>query len=180
MKPSLVTAKLNPTLFDKLTLGGSVKVLLNDGRSELEDVNARFQERGPVDLDRYTEAALRASVRLELSCLLNTVRLGATQDLSGSPEVKTSVLNYGLPDLTGKVMTPQAVQDRAREMEEAIRIFEPRLDPDKLCIEALSGVGMDNAISFVIRGDITAAVKALPVKFFATVEVETGEAVVQE
>ena len=177
----MVDAKLNPTLFEKLTGDDRVTPTFDQGRAELQDINARVSQQANVfNLDRYTESALRASVRRELSWLLNTVRLGATQDLSRTPHVQTSVLNYGLPDLTGRSATGQALQVRARDIENAIKTFEPRLDPDKLKVEAKPGVGLDNAISYVIHGDISAAVKALPVQFVANVEVETGEAVVRD
>ena len=68
----------------------------------------------------------------------------------------------------------------ARDITEAIRTFEPRLDPKKLHVEARPGVDASNSVSFVIHGDITSAVDALPVRFLASVEVETGEAVVQD
>lgn len=173
-------AKLNPTLFDKLTLSERVTAVLDEGRSELTDAQARATGGVRVDLDRYTESALRTTVRRELSWLLNTVHMGAGQDLSRYPHVQTSVLNYGLPDLTGRVSTAKAVQSRARDIEAAIRVYEPRMDPAKTRVEAEPGVGFDNAVSYVIYGDITGAVKGLPVKFFANVEVETGEAVVRE
>ena len=173
-------AKLNPTLFDKLTLSERITSVLDDGRSELTDAQGRATSGGRVDIDRYSETAMRTTVRRELSWLLNTVHLGAGQDLSRYPHVQTSVLNYGLPDLTGRVSTAKAVQSRARDIEEAIRNFEPRMDPQKTRVEAEPGVGFDNAVAYVIYGDITGAVKGLPVKFFANVEVETGEAVVRE
>ena len=173
-------AKLNPTLFDKLTLSERVTAVLDEGRSELTDAQSRATAGARIDLDRYTESALRTTVRRELSWLLNTVHLGAGVDLSRYPHVQTSVLNYGLPDLTGRVSTAKAVQGRARDIEEAIRTYEPRMDPEKTRVEAEPGVGLDNAVAYVIYGDITGAVKGLPVKFFANVEVETGEAVVRE
>ena len=173
-------AKLNPTLFDKLTLSDRVTAILDEGRTEMQDATARAVARPRIDIDRYTESALRATVRRELGWLLNTVQLSAVHDLSRVPHVQTSVLNYGLPDLTGRVSTAKAVQARAKDIEAAIRIFEPRLDPTKISVQATPGVGPDNAVAYVIQGDITAAVKAIPVQFFANVEVETGEAIVSE
>ncbi len=173
-------AKLNPTLFDKLTLGDRVTSVLDEGRTEMEDLGARASVETRIDLDRYGESAVRASVRRELAWLLNTVRLEAGVDLSRTPQVRTSVLNYGLPDLTGRAASAGAVAARASDIAEAVRTFEPRLDAKKLHVEARPGVDEHNAIAFVIHGDVTAAVGALPVRFLASVEVETGEAVVKE
>lgn len=172
--------KLNPTLFDKLTQSDRASSIVELGRSELQDLATRAQEATRVNLERYGESAMRASVRRELNWLLNSVQMAASQDLSLTPHVKTSVLNYGLPDMSGKASTERSRKARAEEMAEAIRIFEPRLDPEKLVVTSTHSVGLDNAISYVINGDITSAVNAMPVRFLANIEVETGEAVVQE
>ncbi len=174
-------AKLNPTLFDKLTLGDRITSIIDQVRTELQDVNARSNEdASDANQDRYTESALRASVRRELNWLLNTVNLAASEDLSRTPHVATSVLNYGCPDLTGRASTGKALEARTREIAEVIRRFEPRLDAQTLKIEAKPSVDIENSVSYVIHGDITSAVRALPVEYIASVEVETGQAVVQE
>ncbi len=173
-------AKLNPTLFDKLTLGDRITSIIDQGRADLQDVNQRNAQDQSANRERYTEAALRASVRRELNWLLNTVNLAATQDLSRTPQVATSVLNYGCPDLTGRAATVRAIEARTREMEAVIRLFEPRLDPDKLRVEAQPSIGADNSLTYIIHGDITAAVRALPVEYVANVELETGQAIVKE
>jgi len=173
--------KLNPSLFDKLTLNDRITSIIDEGRTEVSAPGTTQLRIGnAARIDRFNERAMRASVRRELNWLLNTVNLNAVQDLSRYPHVRTSVLNFGMPDLTGRVSTPAAVQARANDIRNAIRTFEPRLDGDRLQVEARPGVGLDNSISYVIRGDITAAVKAMPVQFTANVEVETGAAVVRE
>lgn len=177
----MADAKLTPSLFDKLTLNDRVTSILDEDNEEPLAAGATQLRLKPVSqIERYNEAAMRNSVRRELNWLLNTVNLAAVQDLTPYPQVQTSVLNYGLPDLTGRVSTAGAVMTRARDIEAAIRTYEPRLDGDKLSVETSAEVGIDNAVSFVIRGDIVSAVRAMPVKYFANVEVETGEAVVRE
>ncbi|HEX8570889.1 MAG TPA: type VI secretion system baseplate subunit TssE, partial [Caulobacteraceae bacterium] len=133
-----------------------------------------------ASLERFNETALRATVRRELAWLLNTTNLGAAQDLSPYPEVQTSVLNYGMPDLTGRASTVKAIRERSEQIRKAILVYEPRMEADKLQVEARSTIEKDNAVTFLIRGDVTSAVKAMPVQFLADVEVETGEAVVRE
>ena len=177
----MAEAKLNPSLFDKLTLNDRVTNIIDEGRSEIQATGATQLRLNPgSQIERFNESAMRASVRRELNWLLNTVNLDAVQDLSRYPQVKTSVLNYGMPDLTGRVSTKVAVNARAADIANSIKTFEPRLDAAKLDVQATPGVGVDNAISYVIRGDITSAIRAMPVQFFANVEVETGEAVVRE
>jgi type VI secretion system protein ImpF len=169
--------KLNPSLFDKLTLDNRVVDMLDQGDGDAPSVT---EAASPMDIARYNETATRNSVRRELNWLLNTINLAAVQDLDSYPQVKTSVLNYGLPDLTGRISTKGAIQARASEIAQTIRVFEPRLDGDHLEVVASSEVGVDNAVSYVIRGDIRSAVRKMPVKFYAAIEVETGEAIVRE
>ncbi len=47
---------------------------------------------------------LRKSVHRDLGWLLNTCNLSCAVDLDGYSEVTSSVLNYGLPELTGRTL----------------------------------------------------------------------------
>ena len=178
----MVSGKLNPTLFDKL-VGDDELPGLSQTEEGLESVQAgrsalRFYT--VPRIERFNEAALRITVRRELSWILNTTNLNAVQDLEAYPHVKTSVLNYGVPDFAGKPLTRRVVQGRAKEIRDAIRAFEPRLHPERIDVEALTTVERDNAITYVIRGDITSAVQAMPVEFKTDVEVDTASVVVRE
>ena len=102
------------------------------------------------------------------------------QDLTAYPEVKTSVLNYGVPDLAGKTLTRRVIQTRAREIRDAIRTFEPRMDPKRLDVEPVAEVEKVNAVTYVIRGNITAAVRAMPVEFKTDIEVDTASVTVRD
>ncbi len=174
--------RLNPTLFDKL-----VADLELDGlRADTDEMEASGSSRSNLRfytvprIERFNEGALRATVRRELNWILNTTNLASVEDLEPYPEVKVSVLNYGVPDLAGKALTPRVVQGRARDIRDAIRIFEPRMDPNHLDVEPLSSTERVNAITYVIRGDITAAVQAMPVEFKTDIEVDTAAVVLRE
>jgi len=172
--------KLNPSLFDKLTLDTRVVDIVDKSDGSAAPEAPVSGSTSASEIARYNESAMRNSVRRELNWLLNTVNLEAVEDLEPYPQVRTSVLNYGLPDLTGRISTRGAIQARAGEIAETIRLFEPRLDANNLEVEASGGVGVDNAVSYVIRGDVRSAVRMMPVKFYAAIEVETGEAIVRE
>ena len=172
--------RLNPTLFDKLITDSRIVSIVDQSTEPGKPSEATPQFYTLSSLERFNESALRATVRRELTWLLNTTNLGAAQDLSSYPEVQTSVLNYGLPDLTGRVSTQAAITDRGEQIRQAIITFEPRMDAEKVEVEPRSTVERDNAVAFMIRGDVTSAVKAMPVQFVADVELETGEALVRE
>lgn len=174
--------RLNPTLFDKLVADLELEGLREPEGAQAAAEASRSSMRFYTvpRIERFNERALRSTVKRELNWILNTTHLDAVQDLDPYPEVKTSVLNYGVPDMAGKALTRRVVQGRAREIRDAIRFFEPRMDPDHLEVEPLMSVERENAITYVIRGDITAAVEALPVEFKTDIEVDTSAVVLRE
>ena len=175
-----VLSRLNPTLFDKLVAENDLTGLRGDEIDKVEESRAAMRYYSVPRLERFNEAALRATVRRELAWLLNTTHLGSVIDLEDYPHVKTSVLNYGVPDMTGKALHRRLVLQRAREIRAAIRAFEPRMEEKSLVVEPMESTERANSITFLIHGDITSAVQALPVKFRTDVETDTGAAVVRE
>ncbi|HUO23137.1 MAG TPA: type VI secretion system baseplate subunit TssE [Caulobacteraceae bacterium] len=174
--------RINPTLFDKLAGGSdlfSAADSASDGRRG-ETARDGLRRYSAPEVEQYNEAALRNSVRRDLAWLINTVNFEATVDLDPYPHVKTSVINYGVADMTGKALTKRMVHDRASRLREAILAFEPRLAPSTLSVTA-EGYGLrENALTYVIHGDVTSAVHALPVRFATDVEVDTGAATVRD
>lgn len=173
-------SRLNPTLFDKLVADNDLSGLRGEEVDKVEESRAAMRYYSVPRLERFNEAALRATVRRELAWLLNTTHLGAVVDLDDYPHVQTSVLNYGVPDMTGKALHRRLILQRAREIRAAIRAFEPRMSEKSLVVEPVDSIERANSITFLIHGDVTSAVQALPVKFRTDVETDTGAAVVRE
>lgn len=174
--------RINPTLFDKLVSDLPMEGLRREegagGHADAEGDQLRYYS--VPRLERFNEAALRDTVRRELNWLLNTTNLAATVDLDPYPEVKASVLNFGVPDLAGKLLQRKVVVGRSREIRDAIRTYEPRIDPKRLEVEPQVSADKPNSVTYVIRGDVTAAVNALPVVFKTEVEIDTGAATLRD
>lgn len=175
-----VKQRLTPSLFDKLVADLEISGLTSSNGEAAEVSRENFRHYSVPKLERFNEAALRATVRRELAWLLNTTNLEAVEDLEPYPHVQVSVLNYGLPDLTGKALTRRQILQRAREIRKAVRLFEPRLDRESLTVEATEDPETPNALVFTIQGDITSAVQAMPVKFRTEVDPETAAVDVRE
>jgi type VI secretion system protein ImpF len=175
-----MASRINPTLFDKLVADLHIDGVREVPQGELELSRASMRFYAVPRIERFNEAALRATVLRELSWILNTTNLNASQPLDETPEVATSVLNYGVADMSGKLLSPRAVRTRAREIRDAITTFEPRMHPDHLDVEAKSAPERPNAVTFVIRGDVAHAVSAMPVEFKTDVEIDTGAAILRE
>jgi len=126
--------------------------------------------------------SLRKCVIRDLGWLLNASGLENTQDLSGFPEVRHSVLNYGIPDLTG---TTASTADRAtleRALREAIVDFEPRIIPESLKIRvSITEEHMNpNTLTYEIEGELWS--QPIPERlFFKTIlDLELGNIEIQD
>jgi type VI secretion system protein ImpF len=171
--------RLNPTLFDKLVADLDMSGLREDDIST-DHSRETMRYYSVPKLERFNEQALRDTIRRELAWLLNTTNLATTVDLTPYPEVKKSVLNYGITDLTGQIQTSRAVVQRARDIRNAIRSFEPRISEKSLHVEPVSSTSRQNIVTYLINGDITSAVKALPVAFKTEVDSDTSFITVRE
>ena len=171
--------RINPTIFDKLVADTDLPGLHDDAPVS-EFTRETMQRYSVARLERFNEEALRATVRREIAWLLNTVNLGAAIDLEPYPQVESSVLNYGVPDMAGKALSHRAIMQRAREIRNAIMQFEPRMDEASLIVEASDNVERENSITFVIRGDVTSAVNAMPIQIKTDIEADSAAVTVRD
>ena len=171
--------RLNPTLFDKLVADLDMPGLReNSALSELS--RSTMQQYSVPKLDRFNESALRDTVKRDLAWLLNTSNLAAGVDLDPYPHVKSSVLNYGVNALTGKAVSQRVLQQRARDIQTAIRNFEPRIAQKTLSVQPIEGTQRDNSVTYAIHGDITTAAQPIPVTFKTDVEADTSIVTVRD
>ena len=80
---------------------------------------------------------------------------GNTSDIP--PMVAESVLNFGLPAMSGQLVSKIDISLLERTIRQAILRFEPRLLPDSLKVVALEATHVldtHNTIEFEIRGHL--------------------------
>lgn len=180
-----VKQRLTPTLFDKLVadtrLSGLRRSEADANEIETTDISSEvFRFYSVPQLERFNETALRMTVRREIAWLLNTVNYEAGGSLDAYPHVQTSVVNYGVPDLAGQIHDRRAILQRARDIRKAIRTFEPRIEPHTLEVEAIEEREKVNTVTYVIKGDVTAAAHAMPVKFRTDIDADDASVEVSE
>jgi type VI secretion system protein ImpF len=129
-----------------------------------------------------SKAKLRQAVLRDLAWLLNAVAPGG-EDWALYPQARHSVLNYGLPSLSGKTASTVDVVDLENALRQAVLDFEPRILPANLHVEALmaeSQLDRHNVISVRIHADLWA--QPVPLEFLVQTEVdlETGEVSIRE
>ncbi len=157
---------LKPSILDKLI--GDLSRVRSDGSRDLLPC---FVPR----LDRFNEDELRACVRRDIEWLLNVVFFESAVPLDDYPEIQTSVLNHGLPELIGRSIGKNALAARAAEIIAAVTAFEPRISPGSLEVLLEDGeIGFENRLRFVIQGNIVNAADDGFIALYTAVDLDTG------
>jgi len=174
--------RLQPSLLDRL--------IDNDPSNSKEPIDARV----------LTRQQLRAAVLRDLSWLFNANRaepsrhkgMGVTRPAyiqeqvelwKESPEAQCSVLNYGLPSLSGESVGHMDLRAASNDIKQAILDFEPRIDRNTLEVDVqIDGkVGSHhNQLKLVIRGQMWNQPVPLELLLSASMDVETGQAAVRD
>ncbi|MFY9476167.1 MAG: type VI secretion system baseplate subunit TssE [Aquabacterium sp.] len=146
-----------------------------------------------------TRQQLRAAVLRDLSWLFNANRAEPSRRMGHvqrSPQVlaelalwqqcpmaQRSVLNFGLPSLSGESIGKLDLRATARDIEQAIIDFEPRIDPQTLEVDVqIDGSAREhhNQLKLVIRGHMWNQPVPLELLLSAAMDVETGQSVVRD
>jgi len=141
---------------------------LRDEAGERVIAARRVTTRSPI-----SESGLRREVMTDLLGLLNTTNLDAAADLSTLPAVRSSILNYGFPDLSWRTIDENSLSDVAREIEVALTDFEPRLAPGSIKASRDANVAIEDLkLRFLVKADLRAQPVNVPVEFVAEVELD--------
>jgi type VI secretion system protein ImpF len=84
--------------------------------------------------ERFSRA-LRESVRREVTAILQARARPLHAKIDRFPNVASSVINYGLPDLAGLVSQQSSIPILADLIKTALLRFEPRLIPETVAVE---------------------------------------------
>jgi type VI secretion system protein ImpF len=135
-------------------------------------------ERSEAETQRVmSKAQLRQAVLRDLGWLFNATQ-PQPQWVRSHPDIAASVLNFGLPPLSGQRVSRLDVHELERAIAQAIRAFEPRLLPASLSVRALESVGVldtHNMIDFEIRGLLWAQPVPLEILLRTRLDLEAGQ-----
>lgn len=164
MAELLPQERLQPSLLDRLT-------------DDAPEAKHESRDKRVLNL-----AQLRASVMRDVSWLLNTVHLQASQDLSAWPEVASSTVNYGIPNLAGGTALSKNTLLLERAVRQAVLNFEPRILADSLTVSVrIEPEQMDrHAMLFIIEGKLWAQPLPLNLYLQTELDLETGTVTVAE
>jgi len=156
--------RLQPSLLDRLTDTDP------EGKTE-------SRERRVLSIQR-----LRAGVLRDLGWLLNTGHLETIEDLDAFPEARQSVINYGMPDLSGLSASSADTGRLEKAVRKAIVDFEPRINSRslKVSINIDNDQMSRNSMVFKIEGELWAQPTPLALFLKTEVDLETGDVTVTE
>ena len=156
--------RLQPSLLDRLT------DLQPDNSKESTSQQSMSQR-------NFKEAVIR-----DLGWLLNSTALDVCVDLEAYPRVKRSVLNFGLPDLSGRSSSNIDVKSLETSLRRTIRNYEPRIIRNTLRVKVHSENAemSHNSLVFEIEGAIFGQPAPFQVVLKSELDLECGEFKIKE
>lgn len=139
MAESLPIERLQPALLDRLTD--------DEPRNPNES-----RERRVMSMRQ-----LRAAVLRDLAFLLNSPAHPPESEINDYPLVARSVLNFGMPDLSGQTASAQKAAKLEALVRRAVEMFEPRIIPGTLRVAGVKGgedAGSRQTVAFELTGDV--------------------------
>jgi type VI secretion system protein ImpF len=145
--------RLQPSLLDRLT-------------DDAPDKQDEYRLERVLSLGDYKKRVYR-----DIDWLLNATSLECVQDLDDYPQVKKSVLNYGIHGLAGTSASSIDVPQIEEVLRNAVLFFEPRILPKTLRVKVSGNERMDhNAVNFDISGKLWAL--PIPVELYLKTELD--------
>jgi type VI secretion system protein ImpF len=132
-------------------------------------------DRRAMSMRRLREAVLR-----DLGWLLNACGIDDVVDLEHYPEVRRSVINFGLRSQAGRNISSLDPQDVARRIRDAIAFFEPRLSQIRVVPEAREDVSGVMTLSFLVEAELWGQPVAQHLSLRTSIDIETGDVVIGE
>jgi type VI secretion system protein ImpF len=152
--------RLQPALLDRLT-------------DDEPDKKLEPREHRVLSKNRLRQAVLR-----DLVWLFNATKMDSSGAMARWPYARRSVINFGLPALSGQTASRIEIQDLERDIRQAILDFEPRILPESLEVKALVELGSldhHNVIGIQIHGHLWAQPVPLELLIRTEIDLETGK-----
>ena len=151
--------RLQPSLLDRLS---------DDEPGNLVE----SRERRVLSLRTLREGVLR-----DLAWLLNSTNLLSVVDAAKLPYVAGSVVNYGVPDISGIPVSGMNLNQLERGIRQAIWDFEPRLIRSSVSVRAVAAAQVGyNRMVFEIEADLWA--QPYPERLYLKTELDLDRAAV--
>lgn len=155
-------AKLQPSLLDRLT-----------------DQNPEKKKESSAE-QVLSQREYKAAVIRDLGWLLNSISIDTVVDLDAYPQVRHSVLNYGLPDISGHTASSIDTVVLEKNLRKVIYEFEPRIIPNSLKVRVNPEDMSHNSLEFRIEGAVFEQPMPFQVNLRSRLDLESVEFQVSE
>lgn len=156
--------RLQPALLDRLT----------------DDAPLAAKERAETVF--VTESRLRAALLRDLGWLLNANNASGVIDFQGLPQAEHSVLNYGVPPMSGQLLSELDWPTLEAGIRRAIVDFEPRILPETLQVTlapSASAMSSHNTLQFEIRCQFWSMPYPIEMLLKSSLDLESGQVAMQ-
>lgn len=157
--------RLQPALLDRLT----------DDEPEARNETAQARV--------INRARLRELVLRDLAWLFNATASTAHARWDEAPLAAHSVLNFGLPPLSGQSLSSIDLGELQERVRQAIIDYEPRILPGTLSVVAIASdahADHHNVIGFRIHGQLWAQPVPLELMLHTDIDLETGRVEIRD
>lgn len=130
----------------------------------------------------FSNKELRAAVLRDLGWLLNTVNTASTYNIPANSPAHESVLNYGLPPLSGIHVADTDWNYVLDSLRESILRFEPRIAAKSLRLSLRGKESLNtahNQLCIEIRGQLLAEPYPIDLLLVSHVDLETNQIVLE-
>jgi type VI secretion system protein ImpF len=153
---------------------------VKDARKEVKlsdaDGERILSERGSVRRRGANEIQLKRNLEIDLINLMNTVDLASCLDLDGHTNVRKSILNYGMSDLTHLTSDVVRSAEVVRSMKDTLLRHEPRLIAESLNVTLRPEFNdVEQKIAFDVSAEMACRPVDIPLEFIAEIDVGSGK-----
>lgn len=116
---------------------------------------------------------LRAAVLRDLRWLFNSTRMEVRDEMAATPNVRRSVVNYGLPPMSGRAASSMDAAELERSIRQAIIDFEPRILAGSVQVTAIireNQLHHHNVIGLEIQGQLWS--QPVPIELLLRTEID--------
>ncbi|MBK8337854.1 MAG: type VI secretion system baseplate subunit TssE [Sterolibacteriaceae bacterium] len=157
--------RLQPALLDRLS-------------DDAPQVKVEAREARVITRQRFRQAVLR-----DLAWLFNAARPTMDATLAACEHAQHSVINYGLPSMSGELASTFDIAALEASIRQAIVDFEPRIDSATLQVDAVmtqASLDHHNQLQVQIRGSMWAQPVPIELLLRTDVDLETGQVAVHD
>ena len=147
---------------------------------QVDAVSALNDQLETADRRAISMRKLRAAVMRDLGLLLNASGIDDVVDLEPYPEVRRSVLNFGLRSQAGRIVSSIDPAEVARRIRDAIEFFEPRLSDVRVTPESETDAAAGMTIAFRVEAELWGQPIAQHLSLRTSIDIDSGDVVVTD